>query len=72
MTSIADNLVEVHARIAAACAAVGRDPADVALLAVSKKHPADAVRAAHAAGQREFGENRVQELVAKAPELANL
>lgn len=44
----------------------------VQLVAVSKRQPAAAVRAAHAAGQRDFGENRVQELVAKAQELADL
>lgn len=44
----------------------------VRLVAVSKRQPATSVRAAHAAGQRDFGENRVQELVAKAHELADL
>jgi pyridoxal phosphate enzyme (YggS family) len=66
---IAQQLSAVRERIAQACAAAGRDPAGVALLAVSKTQPAALVRAAHAAGQRDFGENRVQELVAKAAEL---
>lgn len=70
--AVAANLAAVRARIASACAAVGRDPAAVGLLAVSKTHAASAVRAAHAAGQRAFGENRVQELRAKADELRAL
>ncbi|MDO8348977.1 MAG: YggS family pyridoxal phosphate-dependent enzyme [Planctomycetota bacterium] len=70
--AIATNLAAVHARIAAACARAGRDAASVDLLAVSKLQPTAAVRAAWAAGQRRFGENRVQELVAKAGELADL
>lgn len=72
MTTIADRLGEVRAQIAAAAKRCGRPSASVALLAVSKTHPAAAVRAAHAAGQRAFGENRVQELAAKASELADL
>lgn len=72
MTTIADRLGQVRAQIAAAAKRCGRPRADVALLAVSKTHPAAAVRAAHAAGQRAFGENRVQELAAKASELADL
>lgn len=70
--TVAERLTAVRTRIAAACAACGRDPAEVTLLAVSKTHPADAVRAAHAAGQRRFGENRIQELAGKAAELADL
>lgn len=65
-------LATVRARIEAACRACGRDPADVELLAVSKTHPAAAVRALFTAGQRCFGENRVQELTAKAAELCDL
>lgn len=72
MTSVADRLGEVRAQIAAAAERCGRSSASVALLAVSKTHPATAVRAAYAAGQRVFGENRVQELAAKAHELADL
>lgn len=71
MTALAQRLDAVHARIVAACAAAGRDPAGVALVAVSKFHPAASVREALAAGQRAFGENRVQELAAKARELAD-
>ncbi len=52
--------------------AAGRDPATVALLAVSKTFPAEAVRAAHALGQRAFGENYVQEALAKMDATADL
>ncbi|HLQ37583.1 MAG TPA: YggS family pyridoxal phosphate-dependent enzyme [Planctomycetota bacterium] len=69
---IAHNLAAVRARLLQLCRSNGRDPDTVALLAVSKTQPAATVRAAHAAGQRRFGENRVQELVAKASELREL
>ena len=59
-------------RIAAAARLAGRDPASVRLLAVSKGQPAAAIRQAYALGQRAFGENYVQEAVAKADELADL
>jgi hypothetical protein len=59
-------------RIAAAARLVGRDPASIRLLAVSKGQPAGAIRKAYALGQRAFGENYVQEAVAKADELADL
>ena len=72
MTTIAAKLQQVHARIVTACTAAGRDAAGVQLLAVSKTFPADAVRAAHAAGQRAFGENYVQEGVTKIEALADL
>jgi hypothetical protein len=65
--AIAANLAEVRRRIAVAARAAGRDPAAVTLVAVSKGHGADAVAAALAAGQRVFGENRVQEAEAKWP-----
>jgi hypothetical protein len=55
-----------------AALAAGRDPSDVTLVAVSKRHPASSIRTAYEAGQRDFGENYVQELVAKAEELADL
>jgi len=53
------------ARVAAACERAGRAPAEVTIVAVSKTHPAEAVRAAAAAGARDFGENYAQELAAK-------
>ena len=68
MGSIAENLESIRARIAAACARAGRAPDAVRLLAVSKTYGPDAVRSAAAAGQRLFGENRVQEAAAKIPE----
>jgi pyridoxal phosphate enzyme (YggS family) len=67
--SIAANLRLVQARIAAAEAAAGRPPGAVELVAVSKTHPVAAVAAALAAGQRRFGENRVQEAAGKFPAL---
>ena len=63
--SIADRLTEVRARIAAAARSAGRDPASVLLVAISKTFPVDRVRDAYAAGQRDFGENRVQEALDK-------
>jgi len=57
----------VLGRIAAACMRAGRDPAEVTLIAVSKTIPADALLDALTAGLDELGENRVQEAVAKAP-----
>lgn len=64
--SIASNLKAVQDRIADACNLAGRNPGEVKLIAVSKTHPASAVDEAFAAGQLHFGENRVQEMVAKA------
>ena len=62
-------LADVQARIAAAARETGRDPARVHLIAVSKTFGADAIRPVLDAGQRHFGENRVQEAKAKWPEL---
>lgn len=70
MNAISDNLTALRARIGAACAAAQRRPESVRLLAVSKNFGADAVRAAMAAGQTEFGENYVQEGVEKILALA--
>jgi pyridoxal phosphate enzyme (YggS family) len=72
VTDLAGNLRDVRERIDAAALAAGRDPASVALLAVSKTFPADDVRALAALGQRDFGENRAQELLGKAGELTDL
>ena len=69
MVNIAENLAEVRARMAAAATAVKRSPEDVTLVAVSKVQPAEAVEQALAAGQRVFGENRVQEAKGKFPAL---
>jgi hypothetical protein len=65
MATIADRLQAVKARIAHAAIAARRDPASVALLAVSKTHPAVLIEEACAAGQRAFGENYVQEALEK-------
>lgn len=72
MSSLAEDLQAVRARIDAAARAAGRDPAEVRLLAVSKTWPADDVRALAALGQEHFAENRVQELTGKAAALADL
>ena len=71
MTSIAANLQAVRARIFAACVSAVRAPESVGLLAVSKTWPASDVSAAALAGQRMFGENYVQEAVAKIGQLAD-
>jgi pyridoxal phosphate enzyme (YggS family) len=72
MDTIEKRLQAVKSRIAAACAACGRDPRDIVLVAVSKTFPAADVRAAHAAGQVDFGESYAQEAVAKQVALADL
>jgi pyridoxal phosphate enzyme (YggS family) len=69
---IAQRVTVVRERLEAAARRAGRDPAAVRLLAASKTQPAAAVRAAYAAGVREFGENYVQEAVSKQAELADL
>jgi PLP dependent protein len=63
--SIADRLTAIRRQIADAEASAGRPPSSVHLIAVSKTFPIDAVREAYAAGQRDFGENRVQEALQK-------
>ena len=70
-SSIAARVAEVRERIAAAARAAGRDPRDVRLVAATKTRPVAAVRAVVAAGVVDVGENRAQELVAKAPALAD-
>ncbi len=70
--SIRDRLERVQERIAQAAARAGRNPADITLIAVSKKMPASAIVSAYEAGQREFGENYIQEFQAKKPELPEL
>lgn len=63
--SVAESLAAVRARIDAACARAGRDPSEVTLVAVSKRQPDALLFEAFAAGQRDFGENYVQELERK-------
>ena len=72
MSQLTLALHRVQTQLAEAAHAAGRDAATVQLLAVSKTFPAEAVREVYAAGQRAFGENYVQELQAKAAELADL
>ena len=67
--AIAANLAAVRERIAAAARAAGRDPAAITLVAVGKTHPSPWIEAAYAAGQKVFGENRVQEAEGKFPAL---
>lgn len=70
--SIADNLARLHKQIADACRRSNRPESDVALMAVSKVHPVEVILEAYAAGQRLFGENRVQEFQDKSQHLTEL
>jgi len=70
--SIADRLTEVRTRIARAARSAGREPSSVTLVAVSKTFPLAAIRDACAAGQRDFGENRVQEALQKIGAITDL
>jgi pyridoxal phosphate enzyme (YggS family) len=69
---LADRLLSVRRRLDEAARAHGRDPSAVRLIAVSKEKPAEAIREAYAAGQRDFGENYVQEMVRKRAALEEL
>ncbi len=68
-THIAHNLTAVREQLATACQAAGRDPSEVTLVAVSKRHPVEALIAAYEAGQRDFAENYAQEFAAKREQL---
>jgi PLP dependent protein len=72
MVTIASNLQAVQARIERAARSAGRPFNDIVLLAVAKTFPAEHIAQAHAAGQRAFGENYVQEAVEKITQLAGL
>ncbi|ATP47302.1 MULTISPECIES: YggS family pyridoxal phosphate-dependent enzyme [Pseudomonas] len=72
MSTIADNLSALAARIASAAQAAGRDPASIQLLAVSKTKPASAIREIYAAGVRDVGENYLQEALTKQEALRDL
>lgn len=72
MDTIADNLAQVRAHIADAARAAGRRPEEVRLIAVSKTLPREYVAAAVQAGQRDFGENTVQDALTKIPHFAGL
>ncbi len=69
-SELADRLAAVRARIGAACAAAGRDPAEITLIAVTKTYPASDVLALASLGVTDFGENRDQEAAPKAGEVA--
>ena len=69
---IANNLNEVKSRIGAAARRAGREPAEITLVAVSKTFSADHVRAAHRAGQLDFGENKVQEALQKIGDTSDI
>src|SRR5256884_9883810 len=60
-TSVRENLQQIQERIAGAAVRAGRKAGEITLIAVSKTHPASAIREAYEAGIRHFGENRVQE-----------
>jgi len=66
------HLEKLRQRLREACDAVGRDPTEVRILAVGKKHPAEKLRELYALGQRAFGENMLQEALEKQRELADL
>lgn len=72
MNDLTEKLDKVRARISAACASAGRAAAEVRLLAVSKLQPPEKIRSLYTAGQRDFGENYVQEAVHKQRQLADL
>jgi len=69
IVDIADRLAGVRRRVAAAAVGCGRDPQSITLIAVGKKFPAEIVRMAVEAGAVDIGENRVQEAMAKRPEV---
>jgi pyridoxal phosphate enzyme (YggS family) len=71
-SSIAENLERLHEQIDAACRTANRASSEVALMAVSKVHPVEVILEAYAAGQRLFGENRVQEFAEKSLSLNHL
>ena len=66
---IVENLKEVREQITAACMRAGRDPGEVTLIAVSKTRPVQDLLEAYGAGARDFGENKVQELTDKIPQM---
>src|SRR5689334_2576765 len=70
MNHVADNLLRIRDAIAAAASSAGRRPEHIKLIAVSKTHSSELIGEAHRAGQRVFGENIVQEAIAKIPSLA--
>lgn len=72
MTQITDHLAEIERRVSRCLINSKREPETVTIVAVSKRHPASAIRSAHAAGLTHFGENYLQEALAKIEELRDL
>ena len=72
MQNIEKNLNDIHARINTAAIAANRNSSDIALLAVSKRKPVEDIRRAYACGQRDFGENYLQEAQQKMADLSDL
>jgi pyridoxal phosphate enzyme (YggS family) len=70
--SVSDNVAAVRERIDAAARRAGRNPEEIALMAVSKTHPPETIREAYEAGLRIFGENRIQEFAGKVDALLDL
>jgi len=70
--SVATNIASIQERITAAAGRAGRNPNEIALMAVTKTQPPERIREAYDAGQRLFGENRVQEFAAKVDALRDL
>ncbi len=66
---ITENLEQVKKNIRDACLAAGRDPGEITLIAVSKTKPTELLQEAYDAGARDFGENKVQEIMDKYPQL---
>lgn len=71
MNNLKENLNNVRSRVGLACRTAGRDPSEITILAVSKKHPAEKIRQLNDLGQGCFGENYVQEALGKMSELAD-
>ena len=66
---VAENLEQVRKNIELACRKAGRDPKEVTLISVSKTKPVSMLQEAYDAGSRDFGENKVQEIMDKVPQL---
>lgn len=71
MNNLKENLQNIRSRIASACESAGRNPDEIDILAVSKRHPASLIRALRALGPASFGENYVQEALGKMEQLSD-
>ena len=67
--TIREHLQEIRIQMEESCRKAGRDPKEVTLIAVSKTKPVDMLQEAYQAGARQFGENKVQELLGKIPQM---